>query len=444
MSPTTSEPLELPDLGELSRLHDEDVMRLQSRLAALRRRVDAASAEVAGEISRRSSRELGHAGLAQRLGARTPEKLVAHLGGMSAPEARAMVTVGESLAGDAPWLRPVVAGVAAGDLSVGAAAAIRVGLGTPSDAVPAADLTAAAERLAEAAATLPPEKVAARARQARDELDEAGVADREAILRGRRFLRLIPQDDGMTRLVGLLDPEGAALVSDAVDRVTMPRRGGVRFVDPAENTRSEAIVADSRTTEQIAIDALVEMVRIAGRVDDGRVFGQRGPAVRVHVSLADLERRSGVAEFEAQSAGISIPTVERAVCATGILPILFDDDGRAMKLGRKSRLFSARQRVAIAARDGGCLAPGCDRPPSWCEAHHINEWLADHGLTDVDDGVLLCSHHHKWVHNTGARIARHQAQYRLHTADGKITILHSKSRIAQRQVSAARARHVAA
>jgi hypothetical protein len=83
------------------------------------------------------------------------------------------------------------------------------------------------------------------------------VIDREEALRQKRFLRLIPQADGMTRLSGLLDPESAALVTDAVDAVTAPRRGGPRFVEPGAAARAEAIVRDTRSTEQLALDALV-------------------------------------------------------------------------------------------------------------------------------------------------------------------------------------------
>ncbi len=431
MPPATSEPLVIPDLSRIALLTDDEVMTLQASLAALRRRVDAGSAAVAGEIARRSAHDLGYSGLAQRLGARTPEKLVATLAGMSAPEARAMVTVGESLGGEAPWLDSVMADVVAGKVSVGAAAAITVGLGTPSADVTADELAAAAEQLVESAGAQTPERVAAQARQARDELDVAGVADREAHLRTRRFLRLIPQSDGMTKLIGLLDPESAALVTDAVDRVTMPRRGGVRFVDPVEQARAEAIVADTRTTEQLALDALVQMVRVAGQVDDGQIFGERAPAVRVHVSLADLERRAATGDIEGQTAAVSISTVERAICSVGLIPILFDDDGQPMRVGRRSRLFRAKQRIAMAARDGGCVVDGCDRPPSWCEAHHIDEWIAHGGRTDVEDGVLLCQHHHKWVHDTRARIVRSGGEYAVRESDGRLSrvLLRSKSRI---------------
>src|SRR3546814_1221434 len=56
------------------------------------------------------------------------------------------------------------------------------------------------------------------------------------------------------------------------------------------------------------------------------------------------------------------------------VPILFDSAGQVVNVGRDQRLFTARQRIALSARDGGCIWPGCDRPPSWCEAHHIDEW----------------------------------------------------------------------
>jgi len=217
----------------------------------------------------------------------------------------------------------------------------------------------------------------------------------------------------MTRLTGLLDPESAALVVDAVDSVTSPRRGGPRFVDAEAAARADAVMLDPRSTEQLALDALVQMVRIACAADDGRVFGVREPSVRVHVSLDDLDRRAGIAHIEGQSAAVSVATAERIGCADGLVPILFDGAGRALKLGRTQRFFSHHQRTVLAAIWGGCAHPDCDRPPSWTEAHHIDEWRADHGSTDVDDGVLLCRHHHLMVHNNGWKVQRVAREYRL-------------------------------
>lgn len=406
--------IELPDLSTLRALPDDAVLEVQRDLAAARRRLDAATALVAGEIGRRSDVSLGHQGLAQRTGARTPERLVALLTGMTAPESSSMVAVGAVLGGDAPWLAPVTEAVASGELGVGAAAAITRGLGAPSAAVGSEALEREARRLTEQARGTTPEKVAQHARRTRDELDAEGVADREAAMRDRRFLRLTPLPDGMTRISGLLDPESAALVTDAVDRVTMPRRGGVRFVDPAEVARAEALESDPRSTEQVAVDALVQVLRVAATIDDGSIFGCKAPAVRVHVRLADLQRGSGAAVIEGQTAGVSIGSVHRMICHGGVVPILFDDHGEAVNVGRTQRLFTERQRIGIAARDGGCLIPGCDRPPSWTEAHHIDEWDAHGGRTDLADGVSLCRHHHMWVHDGGRRIVRQGGRYRLH------------------------------
>ena len=50
--------------------------------------------------------------------------------------------------------------------------------------------------------------------------------------------------------------------------------------------------------------------------------------------------------------------------------------------------------------------PGCDRPPSWAEAHHIKFWQRDHGESNTADGILLCKHHHLLCHNLGWEIER--------------------------------------
>jgi len=63
-------------------------------------------------------------------------------------------------------------------------------------------------------------------------------------------------------------------------------------------------------------------------------------------------------------------------------------------LGRTRRLVSPAQRLALAARDRGCSFPACDRPPDWCETHHVNPW-ADGGTTDLDNTTLLCGFHHR-------------------------------------------------
>ena len=391
--------IEVTDLSGLACASHQELMAGMQRWAAHVRHAEAVVAAFAGEIDRRSSRDAGYDGLAASTGARGPEGLVSKLTGKSARDSRDLVTVGRLMDAPPVWLTDVAAGVASGEVSVGAAAAIVTGLGEPTPSLGADDLLDAAQTLVAEAVTLPPEKVAKRAREMRDELDAAGVADREEALREMRSLRYWRRRDGLMQMMVLFDPEGGALVTDALDIVTGPRRNGPRFVDDAEKARAEAIQNDPRTTEQLAHDALVDMIRIAAGADPGRLFGSRKPAVRVHVDAGDLHRREGAGHLEGQAAAVSIATVERLACSDGYVPVIVTPDG-PIDVGRRKRLFTERQRIALAAIWGGCAHPDCDRPPSWCEAHHAIRWKHG-GPTDLRNGVLLCRFHHMLTHNMG-------------------------------------------
>ncbi len=405
-------------------LSDDSLLETQRVVAEIRRRADAAAAALADEIAHRSRRELGYTGLATRLGARTPELLIARVAGTTAREAGILVRVGAvaaqprvddasglPAAESTPWLSAVGAAVRGGSLSIDAADAIRAGLGEPDESVSGESLASAAEGLVIDATTLTVEQLAARAREVRAELDAAHVRDREEALRRARYLRLTPQSDGMTRLSGLLDPESAAVIVAAYDSATSPRRGGPRFVDPDAVSSSDELPRDERTTDQVAVDALVELVRLGTAADPAHILTAHKPAVRVAVAERDLRIRLGSGRIEGQTQPISIDTVERAICEVGMIPVLFDSDGQVVNVGRDQRLFTPRQRIGLAVRDGGCRFPGCDRPPSWCEAHHIDEWYRHAGRTDLADGVLLCRHHHLLVHNNDWRVTRVGGDY---------------------------------
>src|SRR5690606_39222647 len=207
--------------------------------------------------------------------------------------------------------------------------AIRSGLGDPDAAVSADDLITAATGLLTLAlsGSVTVEQLAIAARGARAELDLGAVADREQRMRERRYLHLIPQPDGMTRISGLLDPESAAHVVAAVDAATSPRRGGPRFVDPVAAASADRLLADPRTIEQITLDTVVDLIRIATLVDDGSVLGSRRPVVQLHVTDRDLRERRGLARFDGQADPVSIPTAERHACESGIPAIRFDERG---------------------------------------------------------------------------------------------------------------------
>jgi Domain of unknown function (DUF222) len=408
--------LTIPVDGELS---DADVIAFQQHFAEVRRTADLRLAQMAGITAHRSRPELGYDGLAQRTGARTPEQLVQQVTGLSRREAGTLVRVGALMDAAtatpgslplAPWLRALNDAVAARTLSTGAADVIRAaltGLESTDDV-----LLEAANGLIRDAKVLSEEKLATRARQVRDRLDEDGVAKREEELREKRCLNFYPQPDGSMRISGVLDPESAAHLVAAIDAATSPRRGGPRFVDPASRDRAQRLVDDPRTIPQIALDALVDLVKLGIAGDAAHIVGNHKPTVRLHVTARDLDRRAGAAQFEGQTGSVSIATAERHLCADGFVPILFDRDGQqVMNVGRDERLFTHRQRIGLAARDGGCRFPDCDRPPGWTEAHHIDPWYEKHGRTDIADGVLLCRHHHMLIHNNGWQVTRTGREY---------------------------------
>lgn len=387
-------------------LDDAALTATASSLAEVRRRIDVKQAEVAAEMHRRSAREHGMSGLAQRLGQPNVERLVQRLTGATKPEARALLRAGELMTTDAdPWLGDVGAGLETGRVSVAQADVIGAGLGAPSPDIAADDLADAARKLVALAPGLTVEQLGSQARAMRDELDLAGIAARESALREKRYLSLSPTPDGMTRLSGLLDPESARIVAQAYDAVTSPRRGGVRFVDPEAQQQADAIVADPRTTGQLALDTFVDLIAVATRVEPNRLPASRRHAVQVLVTARDLASGTGAAFFRDGSEAVSIETARRHACDAGMVPIQFDDNGEALRLGRQQRLFTAKQRAAIVARDGGCRFPGCSRPASWTEVHHRIHWSKGGG-TDVEEGILLCRFHHLLVHDNEWQIER--------------------------------------
>ena len=408
---------------------DAELLAAQAEVVVRRRRVEAEHAAIAAEIARRSAPDAGMAGLAQQTGDRSAARLIERVTGVTSDEARRLIAVGSRVTDPQD---PVGLAVLSGDLSVASASAIASELDRVLGEVPPERIRDAEERLVAQAAGWSPTEARREARQARDELDVEGVPDRERRLHAERRLSLNRLETGMTRIDGLLDPESAALVGAAFDQVLSPRRGGPRFVDPEARERAERLERDPRTTEQLMVDTLVQFVRMAVGADSGEVFGSTVPAVRVHIAQRDLETGTGYAALEGQDAPVSVATAERMTCA-GAQSILFDTVGAVLDLGREQRLYTRAQRRALAARDGGCLAPGCDRPPAWTEAHHIDEWSAHRGRTDVARGVLLCAHHHRWVHAHRHRVVLHGGMYGVLTgSSGAFTPWPSKSPIRAR------------
>ncbi len=387
-------PTEAPLYAQLT---DSSLLALTDLLGRLQRAVGADSALVSGEVARR-------AGLAQSAGFRTPEELIRSATGGTARDAGQAVRVGRLVHGDdeRPWLTPVGAAVVSSQLPVSAAESISTGLGQPTSSVTPDVLAAAAAQLCDEARELDADQLLRRARDLRTELDVAGIPLREEERRAQRALRFHRRPDGLSRLTWDMDPETAALVGDTYDRATSPRRGGPRFDSPD----ARRIEDDPRTTEQLASDVFLQLLRAGADADSSQLLGSGAPQLRVIVPEA-----ADRGYLEGQHDPVSTETVERLGCSGSVTQITVRA-GQPIDVGREQRLYTTRQRIALAARDGGCRWPGCDRPPSWTEAHHITPW-SHGGRTDLADGILLCRHHHLTLHNYHWQITRDGGDYWL-------------------------------
>ncbi|MGH3833529.1 MAG: HNH endonuclease signature motif containing protein, partial [Pseudonocardiaceae bacterium] len=93
-------------------------------------------------------------------------------------------------------------------------------------------------------------------------------------------------------------------------------------------------------------------------------------------------------------------------CDCKLIPVVLGGDSEPLDVGRAMRTVPLGIRRALAARDGGCTFPGCDRPPGLCAAHHARHWI-DGGETTMGNCCLLCPMHHQQVHLQGWDVTIH-------------------------------------
>ncbi len=105
--------------------------------------------------------------------------------------------------------------------------------------------------------------------------------------------------------------------------------------------------------------------------------------------------------------GAAIPTsvLDRLACNSELFGLVFSGDGQPLWHGRGVRMVTDAQLRGLMVRDQGCVI--CDKSPRWCEAHHVIAWQGPgRGPTDIDNLVLICSHHHHLVHDHRWRLVR--------------------------------------
>jgi hypothetical protein len=204
-----------------------------------------------------------------------------------------------------------------------------------------------------------------------------------------RFLELKAVEGGALCLRGFLDTEGGALLRTALEPLARPCGEG-----------------DDRSRERRFADALVELA--AHTLDSGVLpqhAGQR-PHLQVTATLATVQGREGAPAAELDLGGpIAAETARRLGCDAGVTRVVFGADSAVLDVGRATRVPATATRRAVQARDRGCVWPGCHRPASWGEVHHLRHW-AQGGSTDLANLVAICRAHHWKVHEGGWRLIR--------------------------------------
>jgi len=119
--------------------------------------------------------------------------------------------------------------------------------------------------------------------------------------------------------------------------------------------------------------------------------------VTVHVDRTALTDGRG-------RSGLPIESVRRLCCDGDTVVIVEDEHGEPLNVGRKTRTVPTAIRRALWSRDKGCVFPGC-RNKRFVDAHHIQHWSAG-GETSLDNLLLLCTRHHRLVHEGGFSIAK--------------------------------------
>lgn len=403
----------------------------------------------AGIVAERSRRDHGYDGLAASQGHRSPESLVQSISGRTRAEAARAVRLGESLLVEsavspggsdesdaapvevlAPWHDPLRQAMFAGSLTPAQHDAILRGLGEPperegesAEVVREVWSTAARQLILEARDTSV-EELVRRARQVRNTLDADELERTFQKRYEARSIKLWTTADGTRGARITFDDEMAAWVDSLLDAALRPRRGGPRFVDSSERAAADDLVNDPRTNDQLAYDVFTDVLRAGSLAKAPDVFGARQPGVRMVVvkdasgPLDPFGRMLPTGHLEDRGDALPGGVIDRTVCANGTREVTVDRFGNPLNVGREHRLFTAKQRIALAVRDGGCMFIGCRTPASYCEAHHCDHWHEDLGSTDIDRGILLCRHHHMLLHNNRWKITRDgQGPFLLHPPD---------------------------
>ncbi|HEV8116389.1 MAG TPA: DUF222 domain-containing protein, partial [Acidimicrobiales bacterium] len=226
----------------------------------------------------------------------------------------------------------------------------------------------------------------------------------------RNWARVTVGYHGRWNVEADLDPASGAILKAVLDAIVDRMHQDGRFSDrTGDNTASRRDA-----------DGLIEMAI--------RASGPHPDQPSVHPDIVVIVPEPAVAAGEPDPFHPPVIVGAGPVCLNDVLrlatigtvsTLTVDDLGRPLNLGRKQRLASHAQWIALTIRDHGCVTPGCDRPAAWCQSHHLRWWERDGGATDLDNLALVCSYHHHLIHDAGWKLTpRPDATWHLTRPDG--------------------------
>jgi hypothetical protein len=335
-------------------------------------------------------------GLAAEQGFGTTGRLLATMLDLSTGQAHARIRDADQLA-----TRPTLTGaalparlpataaaLAAGAIGTGALRVITHTMAALPTTVSQPDRDWAEATLAEHAQNFDPRRLSVIARRVLDQLDPDGPepAEPEDPCSAAGELHIRDRRDGGISFDGWLDALHGTAFRGLIEHLAAPRPLAEDIPDP-------------RTAAQRNADALVEICDLARGNDEMSTAGGEPPHVTITLDYETLIKELAGATLDYHQR-LSATQTRLAACDCKIIPVVMNGMGEPLDVGRTQRTVPLGIRRALVARDRGCRFPGCDRPPASCHAHHVREWQ-HHGHTEINNCILLCSTHHRWVHATG-------------------------------------------
>src|SRR5580765_239185 len=168
---------------------------------------------------------------------------------------------------------------------------------------------------------------------------------------------------------------------------------------PLRDENDNLISADER--RGLALTELIDRISKS----DLPTTGGCDPVVVVTMSLETLLGGTKAAILDTGER-ISPALARRLAAKHGVIPAVLGTKSEVLDLGRKARLASKKQRLAMSIQQhGSCAEERCDRPIAWADAHHLHPWHLG-GNTDLKQMVMLCRRHHTMADHPDYDVAR--------------------------------------